>query len=418
MVKTHHSFSSRITWLCTTCFVKRKRKIEAWSQIGCWLFVVGAVLAGPMLDPGLASLGIAIGGYLAGTLVGLMAHEAAHALTAVALGLRVWRIELGVGQRWSGFRLGCIQVNLRRLPTMGLVVIEPTIGAWAAIRMGAAILAGPMINLLLAWAAWRCIVAVETAALPEIWRVFAGCFLIAQLVMAVVNLWPQLIGDGGLQLPSDGKSLWQLARDGGKIHRDNRHQLARTIELHERMSRNENTTVLKLIEAAPHDAADRLALEINATVVLIRLGRFGEAYDTGTRLLAGNDLEPITKAVIQNNTAWAGLLDGRRDQIDAFTGYVEAALINLPGHFALLGTRAACAIANGDTEQGRRLIRESMAQDEDGVYRPIHTAWLAVADLIDNRLDEAAEMILTARRLAPDSAEVDAIIKHYCEESR
>lgn len=413
LIETRRSFSPRIATLCPSCHTKRSRRTEGLSQIVSWAGVVAIVVLGPVLDPGLATFAVGLGGYLAGTLIGLLLHETAHALAAMAVGLRVWRIELGVGKRWASFSLGGIRVHLRRLPTLGFVVVEPTTGPRSATRMGLVIAAGPAMNLLLALSVGLAAADANLRGVAEVWRVALAGFAVAQLVIFLVNLWPRSFAEGSLRLETDGKQLWYLLRDSGLSHRTSSPFKSHLIAVHERIYRGQDEEALSLIESNPAMAEQHPALTINKTVVLIRLGRFGEAFEAGRGLLHDDSLEDAARPIALNNTAWAGLLDGRQEALDQLTGHIDQAMQTLPGHVALLGTRGGCAMAAGQTDLGRRLIQQSMELDEDGDYRAIHLAWLAVAAAADGRSAEAQTLAHTARQFAPDAPQVAAIFKHY-----
>lgn len=124
-------------------------------------------------------------------------------------------------------------------------------------------------------------------------------------------------------------------------------------------------------------------------------------------------MDPVTRAMLLNNTTWAGLLDGQTHRLAEFTRNLDTALRTLPVRMALLWTRAACAIAGREVEHRKRLIGQAMRLDTDGAYRAIHAAWLAAAATQENDAEAAPQYAKAAKRLAADSHEVAAIL-HPC----
>jgi hypothetical protein len=81
--------------------------------------------------------------------IGVVAHEAAHALVARAVGLHVESVVIGVGPvvwEWSN---GDNDVELRAVPFGGGVTVTAPSRRWLRARLTAMILAGPMANVVL-----------------------------------------------------------------------------------------------------------------------------------------------------------------------------------------------------------------------------------------------------------------------------
>ncbi|MEM9418216.1 MAG: M50 family metallopeptidase [Planctomycetota bacterium] len=411
LVRQRRSFATKSRWFCPTCVAVRSQRRETINWVLMLLGVVALIVGGIWIAPELRQYGFSLAGYLAGTVIGIIIHEGAHALVAWAVGHRVWRIELGVGKRWGGFAIGEVHVHLRRLPTMGFVISSPTQPRFSATRTAAVLIAGPLSNVLLAIAAISLGAAFRGLELIPSQVVYG--FVMANLIMFAMNIWPREIQGGPLALKTDGAQLLGLARDLGKTHREQLPWMVPSIEIAERIARDEDELALAAYEAAPLDGTEHTTMRINAMVVYTRLGQFSGAHAIGVELLEDDTIGPIARALVLNNTAWAGLLDGQKDRAEVFARYMDFALETLPTNAALLGTRAACAIAMGDIEHGRELLEQSQTHDPDGGFREIYLAWLAAADMRQGHAEQAAENIAAARALAASSREVDAIVKHY-----
>jgi Zn-dependent protease len=121
------------------------------------LFVVNGKAAQGGGTQGMVNPGMALSvGYAVGSIVGIVAHEAAHVLVGRSMGLRLKRI----GVTWRG-----------------LYVVRET---GAPVTNAIVSAAGPLINLLLAAFAWR----------------YSPSFALANLVLGLSNLIPTRNSDG------------------------------------------------------------------------------------------------------------------------------------------------------------------------------------------------------------------------------
>ena len=83
------------------------------------LAAIGSMLGGP-----LDHAGRVMAVFLAGSWIALLFHELGHAFAAVALGVRIWGVRLGVGPvLWRG-TLGHCRVHLAMLPFLGAVYLR------------------------------------------------------------------------------------------------------------------------------------------------------------------------------------------------------------------------------------------------------------------------------------------------------
>ena len=411
LLKVRRSFSSRFKWVCPPCQAAMLHRVEAVVTGLQWALVPVLLVAGWWLGPAMQSLAFKMLGMMVGLLVGLVLHEAGHAGVAWLMGLRVWRVVIGSGRRIAKACWWGLGLEVRRLPTVGVVVIEPSTGRFAALRFGLAVAAGPAVNLILVVVAvWRLNGGGDSVPSPNLVG-FIGFFAGANTWLLGVSLWPRLYGGALAGLPSDGLQLWRLLRDAGGEHRALAPSGVAATRVHEMLWRDDFEGALAAVAAAPMDAPNRVGLRINAAVAMISGGRFEDAYTLGQELLAEPDaLEPATQAVLQNNTAWAGLLTHRAERLETMTGWVDLALETLPGHLALLATRGACAVVAGDLELAEELLRRSSIQDGDGTYRPIHVAWASVVAAVRGNDAEATALADSARKLKPESSEVEAVL--------
>lgn len=426
LVEVRRSFSLRARRLCPRCAVERRRKRDraaAWWNVG-WLTLCGVSVASvtawsdrgwswAAVGDGLALMTIFVGAAVGGA-IGLWLHELAHAAVARALGMKVWRLSVGAGRRWADRAWGDFVVEVRSWWVMGCVVAEPRASRFPAAAWALMVSAGPAANLLLAACA-----AAGWWSLP--WGMganFLGFFALTNGMTFALSAWPHMIGGSG-GLPSDGMQLLRLLRDGGARHRRTWRLSGHATASTEMMSRGRAAEALARIDAGLADAGlfpeARQELESNRVVALIHAGRFREASRWGDRLLDDPGSDPQRRALLLNNRVWAGLMDGQVAQAAGWAREMGEARKSLPGVSALTSTTAACQIAAGALGEGEALMERAAAEDEDGDFCGVQLAWLAVAAARGGDAEQAADHLIAARRVTPESMEkeIDALVRHY-----
>jgi len=322
----------------------------------------------------------------------------------------VWRIQLGIGPRWGTLRIGRTLIELRRRVLLGFVIYEPAPKTCGTLREIAVLLSGLLANGLLIGACGGGFLYLRETNPDSIWLRFIAGFAAANLIMLAANLWPRVLLHTTPPLQTDGANLWRLLKLLGRNRTHEIKQAGYGIRVFEHLNRGEDREALDVIQSARRDASPHLSFDVNETVALIRLGRFEEAFETGNTLLRQDILDKSLVPLVQNNTAWAGLLTRRDDLLTTVEAYSSEVLQTATPHPAFLGTRGAYEIATGHIAQGQTHIEQSMHNDEDGTYREIHLAWLAVAASINHDPQRSAEYQQTALRLRPQSPEVQSIL--------
>ena len=88
------------------------------AAVQAYMAAIGSMVGGP-LDHLVGVIGL----FLAGSWIALLFHELGHAFAALALGVRIWGVRLGVGPVvWRG-AIGQCRVHLAMLPFLGAVYL-------------------------------------------------------------------------------------------------------------------------------------------------------------------------------------------------------------------------------------------------------------------------------------------------------
>lgn len=144
--------------------------------------------------------------------VSILPHELGHALVARGVGMKVFKIHVGVGKTlFTRYLLG-FHTEFPAIPFNGSTVAAPTNVSGLRWKLFAFILAGPLANLLLGGATLLFIPLTDVLEIHRIhdWLVLGQMFLSANLVVLVLNLWPRTFDSPSGRLANDGKQLWQV----------------------------------------------------------------------------------------------------------------------------------------------------------------------------------------------------------------
>lgn len=135
----------------------------------------------------------------------LVLHEAGHALAAWLLGWRVVMIVIGMGRVISTFRLGTAKVEIRIAPVEGFVQCLPTNLFLPGLKNALIFLAGPGVELLLAWIILVFIGQDRLLTLTDdYWIIIWQSLAVAATSQAVINLIPAAILTHEGEVVSDG----------------------------------------------------------------------------------------------------------------------------------------------------------------------------------------------------------------------
>ncbi|MEM1446582.1 MAG: M50 family metallopeptidase [Planctomycetota bacterium] len=412
------SFSTRQVFRCDACQLRHTRRWQGRSEIATWVIALSLATFGLFVPGEVGRIGALLLGVALGSIVGLVLHELAHALVARLVGARVWRIELGVGRRvWTGLIRG-VRINVRPIPTLGLVVPQLLGFKWRTTRYALILIAGPTINLALAVLA---LAAPVFLGFPDgsHREQFAFGVFGTNAVMLVGNLWPRNFSSGGVPFRTDGGQLINLLRPSGR-----RAFLAMIplVELTERLSRDQFAEVFRLYEAAPPEALAAMETDVSAEtlrmVALCGIGRFAESADLAESVASREGLDESVRWTCENNAVYAGIMAGRTERLAEFVERSRAVFEASPSESALTGTHGMALLLSGELDQAEAMLDRARALDEDDEFASSQWAWRAVlADRRDDRVASEA-FVLRARETAGlREPEVEAALRYLRRDS-
>lgn len=296
--------------------------------------------------------------------VHVVVHEAAHALTALAVGMRAPEVELGDGRALLTLRLGSTTVKVGGFHA-GLTHLEPRSSGLLRTRLAVSLAAGPLSNLALSAAVHWLFDPTGGAV-----HLFTQYVVVGGVVLGILNLVPMKGSAAGRAAQTDGAMLLSLLRAG----HDRSEQIVAASRLdaaHRRYLAGE--PVATDPEERPVQSSDPVVLGIEGTRRLL-----AREYDRAVALLrqaASIPHDDDTRALTLNNLAWALVKSRPAGWLEEADTASAEALALKPWHHAMRSTRGCVLVHLGDLAGARELLQEVAAEEatrDDRVVLHLH----------------------------------------------
>jgi hypothetical protein len=328
----------------------------------------------------------------------VVVHEFGHAGTSALLGHRILEVALGGGPRLR-FHIGRTRISLGLLPVGGHVTSGSTERAGFRWKRLAIIAAGPVMNAAMLWV----LAALDptSAAL--------GDFAVVNAFVLITNLLPFSQRTSLGPQPNDGLALVRTLFDPEAELEEHRAAVLVTEAqlLRERGHEDEARTITAAaIERFPQSRIVRTWIGHD----LVTSGKYAEArhvyaslVDNDARRIAAppRGREITAMAVHLNNLAWADLMMNDPELIPEANTASARALELLPGHSAVMGTRALALIATRHYVEGITLAERAFRKERDRRNRAMQACVLAIGHAANWRFADAERWRAIASRLDP-----------------
>ncbi len=400
-LRQRSSFSSTLdgsSSLCRDCLSARSAHLTVLTIAGSLVVLaVGAtgLLAG---DADMAPVLFAAGLLAPLQCAQVAPHELGHAVVARAVGLRVPRMNIGVGTVVKWFDVGATRVAVRSVPSGGSVALLASSARGYRLRSWCAVAAGPAVQVVIIVVAWRWPTNPSTAT-----DVLRTMLLLTAMLILVTNLFPREIhGLVGVS-HTDG---WHLAKIPffSKAEIETKVAVDRVFAVLDRASR---TRTRPTVPQDDLDGLERAAATGDVTArllwchALLYEDRYREAVDAARPMLAELSPASIAYVTVLNTMAWCLLMAGDVERGGAAdTASAEAHHLQ-PSAPAVCGTRGSVLIELGDVDRGLALVLASMAGDDDETNRALNLAYVAIARHALGEVEQARADAAEVERLDP-----------------
>ncbi len=399
--KEPKSFSRKTRLVCPVCREKRQVKghlnslylnlgigVLAWVMTRIW----------PMDSLGWIWLNLFLCEVF--FLLVVIPHELGHAFVGRFNGFEIFRVVIGVGKTvWRGYLCG-FDTEIKSVPAGGITTAATPDDHHYRRRHMALVVAGPMVNLLLAalvftWSSWDEVANVKSwsrSASPT------AMFFWANVLLLVTNLVPHTVQTVVGAVGNDGKQIWEtLFLKPEKLkERLMVYYLLQAISAYER---NDHIESLHWVELGRAKFPENMHLLSYEGLLLMERGECQRGREIFEEIMRRGDCEPVTRYLMLNNIAYANaVLDERQEEADRYSKEALAGLGWVP---CIKGTRGSVLLNQGQTEEGLRLVKEAM-EGNSVKGKAQNACWMAMGEFQRNKHDEAQRLLRMAVEMDAD----------------
>jgi hypothetical protein len=350
----------------------------------------------------------------------LLLHELGHLFGALAVGMRVFNVSIGeFGKVLLGTRILGIDFVFRTMPLMGHTLFAPKCTRYVRLRHFAVISCGPLVNALLMGLGVVALGHLADLDLPEtlvMTSIFVAlmAFILANVFMLIINLFPHMIHLSIGRKPNDGLALlstpFMSSASVAQLH------AARScLEGLQSYERGDSQRAKEWLEEGLREYPNHLAISSVLGLVELDLRNYDQArrrfFDCME--LAQNDQG--AKALMQNNIAWADLMIGKPELLAEADYFSRLALAIVPWQLAIMGTRGSVLIELGRFDEGIELLDQAFDEDTTKKNKALNACYRALAMARKSDQVEAARLLAEACNLDADCPLISRVERELAE---
>jgi tetratricopeptide (TPR) repeat protein len=313
-------------------------------------------------------------------------------------------ISFGGGLRAKAFRLKNTFVVVSPLPTEGAMI--PDFASAEHFRKKSLIITagGPLTNIVASLAGLA--VALSFRDSFSTYQEYAlSIWIVANGLVGIGNLF--IFTDKtpfGTQV-SDGAQIWGLRKMTDDDIRERLRSRAMTLGLLEYNLGDKERARAIIDHAIEADDGSTIPASL-ASAAMIDTGQQERSIAFCRAALDDESLDPIERAIVQNNLAFALYRSSDPDALDEADRLSASALDLLPMLMPVRGTRGSILIAMRRYEEGINMLTDKRFRLESDCHQATVSAIRArgLAEL--GRQDEARKLIRSARKLDPENEHI------------
>ena len=325
-----------------------------------------------------------------------MLHELAHALTAHALGFRVFGIHLGLGKVLFSRQISGITWTVHMIPSSGVTLVAGPEMRQFRLRIFLIHLAGPAFHGLLIV---LLLLMKSVFGFSGVWH---GLILWTNIFLVFFNLFPY---KAHVAVGSTGTDGWAMLNAPRLTPEALRMHYA-SFYILETVSATENGDMQAAREIAekgtalyPDDANMRNALGyayVNSRDYLKSRQIFLQA------LHSSENLPIATNAMLLNNVAFANIMLDDPALLAEADNFSEQAYEFLPWEPSITGTRGGVLVALDRPDEGIALLKGALSKNPDKRGKAIEACLIAWGEWKRGNSKETESYLALARQLDPE----------------
>ena len=325
----------------------------------------------------------------------VLLHELGHALTALALKLRLYGIEVGQGHKLLSFKVFSYPITINKLPFLGGFTYvgfrDKEESVW---KMSLVYLAGPVTNLLI-FLVILGFVGIEELIDPvahgfkgiEIFTIIA----FDNIVNFIRNIIPRSFVAKGIKVDNDGKFLLRSLFKRGEIKKSLR---ISTLSQHgnEACQHEDYSEAAKWFKKGIDEFPDTLLFQHWYAASLYVGKQYQEALAYLDSIIdedLGNNEDTYYSASIYNLYAWITFLGGDKSKLEIADKYSNKACKILEGEAHILDTRGCLDIELGEILSGKKLLWKAIEKTPVILFKASGLCCLAIAEIKSGDLERA-----------------------------
>lgn len=331
----------------------------------------------------------------------ILAHEMAHALAGLAVGMRVFGMTLGTGPRLARSHVGAWTLEIHLIPSGGSCRAALRKTRFGRMRIMSMVAAGPavhlVISLAIAWALTGMSMSVGTStAAGFLWGI-----LLLNVAMLLFNLWPHAIRRGNQTLNSDGKQLRELWRSNDATR--NWLFANYVLETSACLERGSVARARVWLEHARSVNASNVAFTMNEVAVVGAEGNWPGASELALARLA-NESDPLARASL---AAWASVsCVYAKGDLNSAESLCDESMSIVPWEGEVQAVRAVVLLAQGRNDKAEGWLRQARTSQCGWAAKAAGAhAW---AELYRRKGDGPMQAVWHRRARALDPAEIFA----------
>lgn len=397
--------------LCPGCCDRRAESASVFSLLSFVAsFITGVLLIVFTKDLMIGRCFLFLGTFYLAFIGSIVIHELGHALAALAVGLRLFTIQIGQGGRLlSVQRFWKYDVAFYSDPLGGgRVVWSPKHLRGLRWRMFFMILAGPLTNaILIAIAAWL----LAEIAIHDVSRTILYATIAENIMLLGCSVFPWMISSGhGQRIPNDGRQLLTTPFLSIKA-REELHAATFFLELLEALERDQiddaKGWLAKGIESYPVNKW----IDFGNARILEHDGNYSAARDAYFAAINQPEITPHVRAAVANNIAWVNLLIADSKLLAEADQFSRQALEEIPWEPSIKRTRGSVLIELGQIEEGVRLVEQARWGNYSNANKALNACYLALAASRQGNAGQAKKYLDEVRRRDPKCVLLERVEK-------